>query len=501
MLRAWFTINSLVAGVLALIWLVLRSGPKPSRFVYPCQQAAFSAASLAFAAPLISTLVAARRGLVQGMRTPAGVASALVGLVVTMGMWGHSSLANEPAADHAMAPLDYRAQVFRVTDCPQDPFGDRFVGLDNLLNLMGSQGLKFYRSVTSSGLAGPGGIIAADDVVVIKINYQWDERGGSNTDLLRGLIRAIVDHPDAFTGEVVVCENAQFNSVSNFDRSDNNAQDISLSPHDVVVAFQNLGYTVSHYDWTSIRYSSVDEYSQSDIDDGYIVYDYDPVISGRVSYPKFQTDDGTLISMRDGIWDPGSSSYDRDSLKFINLPVLKSHHATYGVTACVKHYMGLVTRELSTNSHSAIGAGLLGEVIAEIGLADLNILDCIWVNANPHTGPGTSYGGATRLDQLVASTDPVAADIWATTEILIPAFLDNGYSPPWPSPAATPDDPSSEFRVYLDNSMDRILGAGLEVTNDLAQINAVTWDGVSPMAIFVDGFESGTLGSWSMVVP
>jgi hypothetical protein len=205
MLRAWFTINSLVAGVLALIWLVLRSGPKPSRFVYPCQQAAFSAASLAFAAPLISTLVAARRGLVQGMRTPAGVASALVGLVVTMGMWGHSSLASDPAAHHAMAPLDYRAQVFRVTDCPQDPVGDRFVGLDNLLTLMGSQGLKFYRSVTSSGLAGPGGIIAADDVVVIKINYQWDERGGTNTDLLRGLIRAIVDHPDTFTGEVVVC--------------------------------------------------------------------------------------------------------------------------------------------------------------------------------------------------------------------------------------------------------------------------------------------------------
>ncbi len=387
MLRSWFVVNSVVAGALALIWLVLRTGPKPSRFVYPCQQAAFSAASLAFAAPVISTLVAARRGLVQGMRTPAGVAAAMVGLLVTMGMWGHSSLADNPGSTHATAPADYRAQVFRVTDCPLDPVGDRFPGLDNLLTLMGSQGTKFYRSVASSGLAGPGGIIAADDVVVIKINYQWDERGGSNTDLLRGLIRAIVDHPDTFTGEVVVCENAQFNSVSGFDRADNNAQNTSLSPHDVVVGFQNLGYTVSHYDWTSIRYTEVDEYSQADLNDGYIVYDYDPQISGRVSYPKFQTDDGTFISMRDGIWDPGTSSYDRDSLKFINLPVLKSHHATYGVTACVKHYMGLVTRELSTNSHSAIGAGLLGEVIAEIGLADLNILDCIWVNANPYSGP------------------------------------------------------------------------------------------------------------------
>ena len=127
----------------------------------------------------------------------------------------------------------------------------------------------------------------------------------------------------------MVAENAQFNSVDNFDRSANNAQDTSLSPHDVVVGFQNLGYTVSHYDWTSIRYTTVDEYSDGDTDDGYIVYAHDPQISGKVSYPKFQTDDGTHVSLRDGLWDPIGSSYDRDRLKFINLPVLKSHHATY----------------------------------------------------------------------------------------------------------------------------------------------------------------------------
>lgn len=500
-LRTWFVVNSMVAGLLALVWLILRSGPKPSRLAYPCQQAAFSAASLAFAAPLISALIAARRGLVQGMRTPAAVAASLLGLIITLGMWGHSSLAGDPETSVLVPPPDYRAQVYRVTDCPQQPVGDRFIGLDNLLTLMGSQGLKFYRSASPSPLAGPAGIIATDDVVVIKINYQWGERGGTNTDLLRGLIRAIVDHPDIFTGEVVVVENAQFNSVSNFDRTANNAEDITLSPHDVVVGFQTLGYNVSHSDWTSIRYDAVDEYSDGDMSDGYIVYDYDPGISGRVSYPKFRTESGTYISLRDGIWDPAGSSYDRDHLKFINLPILKSHHSTYGVTACVKHYMGVVTRELSTNSHNAIGSGLLGAAIGEIRLADLNILDCIWVNANPYSGPSTSYNGATRLDQLVASTDPVAADIWATTEILIPAFIGNGYNPPWPYPSADPDDPGSAFRTYLDNSMDRILDAGFLVTNDMTQIDAVTWDGTGPLAIFVDGFESGTTDAWTSVVP
>ena len=490
-----------VTGVLGLLWLVLRSGPKPNRLAYPCQQAALSAASLAFAAPLLSALATARRGLVQGLRTPAGVAAAALGLLITLGFWGHASRAASPDRVLLTPDQDDRATVFRVTDCPQDPVGDRFPGLDNLLTLMGSQGLKFYDSAVPTGLAGPGGIIAAGDVVVVKINYQWRQRGGTNTDLLRGLIRAIVDHPDGFTGEVVVAENAQFAPTNGFDHAENNAQDTAQSPHDVVADFQTLGYDVSHFDWTTVRHTSVDEYSTGDMVDGYVVYDYDPLFGGRVSYPKFETDDGTYISLRDGIWDDAGSSYDRERLKFINLPLLKSHHSTYGITACVKHYMGVVTTTLSTNSHSSMGSGLLGELIAEIGLADLNILDCIWVNADPNSGPWTSYAGATRLDQLVASTDPVAADIWAAKEILIPAFLDNGFTPPWPDPSADPDDPSSAFRNYLDNSMDRILNVGYPVTNDMAAIDAYSWDGVSPLSLFADDFEDGTTDAWSGVVP
>jgi hypothetical protein len=378
-------------------------------------------------------------------------------------------------------PRGYRARLYQMTDCPQAPVGDRFIGLDRLITGMGHQGLKFYRSPNASVEAGPNGIIAVDDVVVIKINYQWPERGGTNTDVLRGLIRRIVDHPETFTGEVIVCENAQFNSVEDFDRALNNAEDHGLSPHDVVVAFQDLGYNVSHYDWTSIRFTEVAEYNEGDTTSGYILYDYDPQLHGQVSYPKFQAASGTQISLRHGIWDSSSETYDRERLKFINVPVLKSHHATYGATACVKDYMGVVTRELGTNSHSAIRYGILGALLGEIQLADLNILDCIWINANPYDGPWTTYDGATRRDELVASLDPVAADIWAVKNILIPAFLENGYSPPWPYPSADPDDPNSEFREYLDNSMGRILMAGYEVTNDLEQIDVFAWSGAGDL--------------------
>jgi hypothetical protein len=160
-------------------------------------------------------------------------------------------------------------------------------------------------------------------------------------------------------------------------------------------------------------------------------------------------------------------------VKFLNLPVLKSHHATYGATAMVKHYMGVVTRELNTQSHSAIGNGVLGALMGEIGPADLNILDAIWINADPYDGPWTGYGDARREDRLVASVDPIAGDLWAVKNILIPGFIAEGFSPPWPHPSADPDLPTSSFRTYLDRSMNYMLDAGYDVTNDLSQMDII----------------------------
>ncbi len=243
-----------------------------------------------------------------------------------------------------------------------------------------------------------------------------------------------------------------------------------------MVDFQAQGYDVSHFDWGTIRETPVDEYSDGDMADGYIVYPYDSELYGRVSYPKFQTPSGTYVSLKYGAWDPKSGTYDSEHVRFINVPVLKTH-SVYGVTACVKDYMGVVTGVLSTNSHSAIRYGILGALLGDIQLADLNILDCIWINANPYTGPYTGYGDALRRDELVASVDPIAADIWAVKNILIPGFYEEGFTPPWPYPSADPDDPDSDFREYLDKSVNYILTAGYDVTNDLQQIDAFTWNG------------------------
>ena len=475
----WILANTLISGTLALLWLLLRSGTNPNRLAYPCQQAALATAKLAFGAPLVAAVLAGRHRVLRALRTPVGIVATAAALVLATGFGGYRLWASEYRGPKPETRADYRAEVFHVTGCPQDPTGDRFVGLDNLLASMGDAGLKLYDSATLSLTSGPGGIIAPDDVVLVKINYQWDERGGTSTDLLRGVIRRIVDHPDGFTGQVVVCENAQFNSTSGFDRPLNNAQSQSQSPFDVVSVFQLQGHDVSLYDWTPTRYTQVQEYSTGDMADGYVVGAYDAALHGRVSYPKFRTSSGKFVSLRYGVWDDVAGAYDRDKLKFVNLPVLKSHHATYGATASVKHYMGVVTRELSTSSHAAIQYGLLGALLGDIRPADLNILDAIWINANPYSGPWTTYAEATRRDELVASVDPVALDLFAVKNILIPGFLSNGYSPPWPSPSADPDLPGSAFRTYLDNSMYQILDAGYDATNDLTRIDVITGSGAA----------------------
>jgi hypothetical protein len=473
-LKKWFAGNIFVAGFFALLWLLLRSGTRPSRLAYPCQQAAITTASLAFGAPLVGALIAARflaGRLIVNRRV---LATAAVGLFATIGLWVFLPRSDASITSSStyglLPPAGYEAEVFHVKDCPPDPDGDRFPGLDTLLRLMGENGVKIYRSTTASPLAGPDGIIASDDVVVIKINYQWSARGGSNTDVLRGLIRSLVDHPDGFTGEIVVGENAQFAPIEGFDRAGNNAQDRALSPFKVVQGFRNQGHQVNLSNWGSFRGTRTVEGTPCDEGWGYVLTDRD---GSTVSYPKFMTEDGTCVSLKNGVWDSHGGNWDRSRLKFINLPVLKPHGNTYGVTACVKNFMGVVSESL-TDSHNGVRGGILGAVMAEITPPDLNILDCIWTYGFPGGGPGVGYNFCTRSDQLVASTDPIAADIWATTNILVPTFEANGYPGPWAHPNPDPADPDSIFRGYLDRSMEKLIAAGYSVTNDLDDIHVFT---------------------------
>ena len=338
-------------------------------------------------------------------------------------------MGSETKVEHALS-IDLR-QRFAYVEPPSDIFvvkgtDGRGNGFPRLIDLMHGQGTSFYRSEKAAKGSGPQGMVGSQDVVLLKVNSQWNERGGTNTDLVKAIIESIFAHPEGFGGEVVVADNGQaqagaFRNGGSLDWEKNNAADVSQSVQKVVDGLSVRG-KVSTYLWDKITTTRVKEYSEGDNTDGFVVHSApDPVTGLTVSYPKFRTAFGTHISFKNGVWDPLRKSYDGNRLKLLSVPVLKAHF-TYGVTGCVKHYMGVVSDKLTERtSHRSVGTGGMGTVMVETRMPDLNVLDAIWVNAHPGKGPSSPYDAATRLNLLIASRDPFALDYWAAKHVLMAA--------------------------------------------------------------------------------
>ncbi len=298
--------------------------------------------------------------------------------------------------------------------------------LNSLLELMDGDGLKFYEAKSKGFLQGSSGLIASDDVVIVKVNSQWDECGMTNTDLVKALVAAVLAHPDGFRGEVVIADNgqAQYGSSGhggNLDYTINNAIDRGQSVKRVADSFRGAGQ-VSTYLWDTITENEVGEYSQGDDEDGYVLAESaDPITMVLPSYPKFKTAHGTRISFKRGVWNLERKVYEGGRLKVLNTPVLKSHFI-FGVTGAMKHYMGVPSDKLTSTkgyrTHPTVGKGGMGTLMAETRIPTLNIIDAIHVNCKPGTGPKTPFGGATYAGIIAASTDPVAIDYWASKNIL-----------------------------------------------------------------------------------
>ena len=435
----FFTHSFLWLGIGSVLWLLLRSGTKPSRLRYPCQQAAAGTGSLWLSAFVFPGILRGLRAI--GLNLPvvrlsrrarnlfltAGLAAAAVLIPLSL-IHKHATV---PPPVEAALPVwtsarPTQSHIFVVDSVPvPDSMGMYHEGLDTLLSLLAQNGTYFYRSSKSLPWCDTAGLIGKNDVVLLKVNAEWPERGMPSTDLLKGLIARIVAHPDTFTGEIELVENGQWRQSWAYPL--NNAERHSQTMQEIVDTFAGRGFHVGAYNWTAIGYGSgnrwVNEFDQGDTVSGYVRED-----STGMTYAKFVTSYGTSISTRLGVWN--GSAYEPERLKFINMPVLKSHSYA-GVSASVKHYIGFL-------SYAAIGAGtmhtraftqgLLGVDFGKARFPDLNIIDATWVSAEITTGPNAPYNMCTRLNTLVASKDPIAADYYAGRYVLRPASWWNGHS-------------------------------------------------------------------------
>jgi uncharacterized protein (DUF362 family) len=458
--------NLVLFGVASLLWLIFRTGTKPSRIVYPCQRAALATSS-ALLSSLVPVGLFVALAKSKGFMFEKGPTLMMVVVMAAAAVGGTQFSSSQQFDATAVNPNQEIRLVLESKNATAFPASSIYVvngrqsaHISELLNLMGGNGLFFYKSENIGVSQGPEGLIANDDVVLIKVNEQWAFRGGTNTDIVKELIQAIVDHPDGFVGEIVVADNGQGYGRMNWPQS--NAENTSQSMQGVVDMFSS-SYNVSTYDWQNIMYTKVSEYSEGDSADGYIVYDAPDAETGiYVSYPKFKTQYGTCVSFKYGVWN--GTEYERQ-LKVINVPVLKSH-GSYAVTASLKHYMGVQSEPLA-NGHDTVGTGGMGTLMVETGLPILNIIDAIWINANPPVtsweGPATPYNAATRVNVLMASTDPVALDWWAARHVLIKTASLIGYTVPagW----------EYAFHRWLNLTKNEILVGSYDVTSDENRMN------------------------------
>jgi hypothetical protein len=479
--------NFFFIGILSIVWFIGRTGRKPSRASYPCQQTAALNGNLwiaTYIVPIVSGLQLNKTGFFH--KKQALAVAAVVIIAVGGGAYWFYGRPGLVTVDSAI--LD-NGLTLSARTAVSTPSSDIFVvthtngadgGADTLFRLMGSQDLKLYQSSRAGQTKGPDGLISADDVVIIKVNCQWDERGGTNTDLLKALIQGLIDHPDGFTGEIIVSDNGQGETRGSLGRGGsftyplNNALDTSQSIQDVVDGFSE--YSVSTYLWSDITETRAYEYSEGHMEDGYVVEEAVHSSTGLiVSYPKFTTEYGTHVSFKNGVWSVEDGEYDSDVLKVINLSMLKSHQI-YGVTASVKNYMGvpsdLLTGQITgdyLNTHSTIGRGGMGTLMANTRFPVLNIIDSIWINPVPLNGPWTPYRAAMQMNVITAGTDPVALDYWSVKYILLQNWENRSGEV---SVSMDPDntDPGF-FGNWLRLSRDELEKGGYTVNIDETSIN------------------------------
>ena len=127
----------------------------------------------------------------------------------------------------------------------------------------------------------------------------------------------------------------------------------------------------------------------------------------------------------------------------------------------------------------------MGTLMAETRFPVLNILDTIWVNANPiesssACGPSSYTDDASFTDVIGASLDPVALDYWASKYILIPAAIERNHASyssldpdyaPMSDPYVSYWEMEESFHNYLRRSMNVLQGHGYQVTMNPTEID------------------------------
>lgn len=486
-------------GLVALIWVALRSGTNPKRVTYPCQQAAMPIAAswLVAVAALFGGSLLLRR--LARYSLPLAIVGGIAWYVATTfdasraGTTAYNSLPvwEVPNPVSTVFVMDSIPPTVGTLAAGDSTVPDAFLrdpAIDTLLAMMAMQGTHLHNTALH-----PQGIVHANDIVIIKGNYQWTSRNTSSTDRVKGLIRQILAHPDGFTGEIIVCDNTQ-DGGTGINHNDNNSEDEQQSIIDVVNTFRAKHFPVYLMDWRIYWDDVVPEYSAGSYTSGYT---YDTLT--KISYPKFRSPSGNhYISLRYGIWDSLTSTYNHDRLCIIDVPVLKAHGIA-GATIAMKNWIGVMTTAYANERYGGdnpmhdyyfMGTYALVARTMAVTYPRLTIIDAAWT---ARQGPYfLEY--CVKTSMLLGSTDPMASSWYAAKFILTPIAL---------RPYETnPDLPGSKYNSSLTNWLRFFRdSAAIVCTKDSAEMSVFDRRVLRPLSVQLVSFTgevtpAGVLLKW-----
>ena len=342
-------------------------------------------------------------------------------------------------------------------------------------------------------------IVGKNDIVIIKPNAQRaGGHGNTNTNAIKGLIDLILDIKN-FSGEIIIAENHHDNP-DNARGWTTKRRNGDFNLNELIDYYNTQGYkNVTKYHWRDggpnpnyLQYPGGDGgiVSGPEEGDGYVWTDEEYEYKGRktkMTYPIFTSSySGTTIDLKNGAWKNGK--YTGQPVKFINFAILSFHSTTFGVTAAIKNYLGVVdmtcgeqgpmppgyynfhyisigwskdsvlsdflenlTRSKYIRSskfltkairkvgpvHTWALGGAIGHFMKTIRKADLNIIDA------EYCGPEGRWSKPAHTKTILASTDPVALDYYAAKYVLFPL----GGSK---AEFNDPDNLDGPFRKYLE---------------------------------------------------
>lgn len=350
------------------------------------------------------------------------------------------------------------------------------------------------------------------DVVVLKANAQWYAQGMTNTDVLEGLARAILDRPGGFDGEVIVADNHHFQEDRSrgwtTDRPNGRRNLLGLVEELRAAGYRNVAAVTWHDagpnpdPWqgdaccgTLVEAPGGGEGYRWDLEECHVT----PAGNRcAMTWPVFRSPvSGRVVDLRDGVFEDGKPA--GVPLRLVNVSSLNHHSRYAGVTASIKNLMGVVDMTCGFQGPEPPGyfnthyvgmkpghalwrwakrrggairrlvhrllpeekvlefehtGGALGHWMRTVRMPDLHVVTAEWIGWGSRTREELS----SRPGITLAARDPVALDATAAREVLLPATRRAGEAG---RPFLALNDPDREdlpFRRFLERARMEIGG-------------------------------------------